>query len=75
MAGNVWEWTWDWYDGAWYSNAGATQSDTIGPVSGTSRVLRGGYWDYYANLSRSAYRYGHTPGIEYDIRGFRSVRR
>jgi formylglycine-generating enzyme required for sulfatase activity len=56
MAGNVWQWCWDWYDGSWYSNVGATQSDTRGPASSPygDRVLRGGLWYSLANGSRCA---------------------
>ena len=39
MAGNVWEWCNDWYDGSYYSSSPG--SDPAGPDSGTNRVLRG----------------------------------
>ena len=42
MAGNVWEWCADWYDGDYYSNS--PERNPTGPDSGTYRVLRGGSW-------------------------------
>jgi formylglycine-generating enzyme required for sulfatase activity len=78
MAGNVWQWCWDWYDGSWYSNVGATQSDTRGPASSPYgyRVLRGGNWGGLAHYSRCAYRgYGGlNPNNACFNLGFRCVR-
>lgn len=42
MTGNIYEWCWDWRDAAWYSNSGATLSDTRGPAAGNYRITRGG---------------------------------
>ena len=73
MADNVWQWCWDWWDGSWYSNAGATQSDTHGPLSGSIRVLRGGTYYSLAIGCRTANRYNRNPGECYYGFGFRSV--
>jgi formylglycine-generating enzyme required for sulfatase activity len=46
MAGNVREWVSDWYAAAWYGEAAKTNpaGNPQGPTTGTSRVLRGGYF-------------------------------
>ncbi len=55
MAGNVIEWTNDWYNDSYYSVSPV--NNPPGPATGPTTVLRGGSWyisDYYL---RTAYRY------------------
>ncbi len=57
MTGNVWEWCRDWDD----SYSSSPQTNPTGPSSGSSRVLRGGCWDFYATICRTAVRGGSSP--------------
>jgi formylglycine-generating enzyme required for sulfatase activity len=68
MAGNVFEWCWDWYATPY---AGGT--DPRGPASGSNRVLRGGSWNNPANNCRSANRNNNNPANENNNIGFRVV--
>ncbi|MDR2793633.1 MAG: SUMF1/EgtB/PvdO family nonheme iron enzyme [Treponema sp.] len=70
MSGNVWEWCWDRYG----SYSSGSQTAPAGAVSGSTRVVRGGSWNYYARFLRSAFRSYSTPSHRlYDL-GFRLVR-
>jgi formylglycine-generating enzyme required for sulfatase activity len=70
MAGNVYEWCWDWYG----TYAAGSQTNPRGTTSGTDRVFRGGCWDIGADGCRVAFRSSGNPTYtEYYI-GFRVLR-
>ena len=72
MAGNVWEWCNDWWDGGYYSDS--PENNPTGPTTGTLRVLRGGSCYYGPSNLRCASRNDYAPALRVVTFGFRCVR-
>ena len=58
MYGNVREWCFDWFDGAYYQQTPV--NDPRGPSTGSRRVIRGGKWGSVPPVLRSA---GRSHGV------------
>ncbi len=70
LAGNVWEWTADWYQTPY--TASCTNCTNLTPS--TNRVIRGGSWGSPASTLLSAGRNFDTPGDRGPAYGFRCAR-
>ena len=76
MAGNIWEWCWDYYGDTWYSDSRSSNDNTHGPSSaswGGDRVYRGGSGVDIAWKSRVANRADAPPRFAMGHFGFRVV--
>lgn len=67
MSGNVWEWCSDWKGD--YSSG--SQTNPVGPSTGSSRVSRGGGRYGIATSCRVSYRGGYSPGDSHSGLGLR----
>jgi formylglycine-generating enzyme required for sulfatase activity len=67
MSGNLYEWCSDWKGS--YDNS--SQINPKGPSTGSSRVLRGGYWNALASYCRVSYRNYYYPDYRDIDYGFR----
>ncbi len=67
MAGNVFQWCWDWY------GVYVEEGDPRGRASGTQRVARGGIWYFGADACAAGFRWRDLPGTD-DNEGLRVVR-
>ena len=72
MHGNVWEWVQDCYKPS-YEGAPDDGSAVI-TKDCNLHILRGGAWNYYPKLLRSAYRYATAPEVRMNNAGFRVAR-
>jgi formylglycine-generating enzyme required for sulfatase activity len=72
MAGNVWEWCWDWYDSAYYDITPGI--DPRGPGAKLERALRGGSYTGVATDSRVAVRSKWPPDDVFFTVSFRIAR-
>ena len=67
MCGNVEEWCWDWYSANYHENAGSG----AGLDSVTTKVLRGGSWEYAIGYCRVTARNRFNPDNGQNSIGFR----
>ena len=72
MAGNVWEWTADWYKYEYYADS--PDENPTGPDVGANKVLRGGCSLYDRRFNRTTARFVQPPQVDnWTAVGFRLV--
>ena len=76
MSGNVWQWTSDWFDPAYYSQS--PQENPTGPAQplydSNDRVVKGGSWLAKVEWIHSANRVNDSEGGDDNVIGFRCAR-